>query len=188
MIPRTLSMIPILALALSACGGGSSGNTTSGATTASEGGGGGTMPADFKATDACAVIDKATMGALLKTEVSETQLALVHEPNGNEAGTSECTYLTKDGRASLMTRWSPISDNSAEAMKTARDTSAASVKAFGKTIEDVAGLGKTAFWVPGINQLSVFIGDAKFIIVTVPDVAGSDPKAAATAVAKKLGA
>src|SRR4051812_31947216 len=71
----------------------------------------------WDATNACALLDKAAVGAALNDPVTETSVSLVHQASGSEAATSECTYmLTSGGRASLMTRNSPIADNTPEAM------------------------------------------------------------------------
>lgn len=190
MIIRSAALLMISAIALAACsqenagaGGQDEGGMISGSA------GKGTMPANFKATDACSVIDKAAMASLLNTTVSETSLALVHEPTSSEAATSECAYITADGRASVMLRWSPISDNTEGAMTGARNAIAETVKAMGNIpIEDISGLGKKAFFVTRINQLNVFIGEDKMAIITVPAVAGHDPKEAAVSIARKLGA
>lgn len=176
------------ALALSACGGG--GDDTGkaqpeGKTAAADG-----QPANWKATDACSILPKAAVAEILKRDVAETGLALVHEPGAAEAGTSECTYSGADGNvASLQARWSPIADNTAETIAAARTAGAAALKAFGKVPEDVPGLGKAAFYAPGIDQLTVFLDDSRMIVVTaqkVPD--GTTGKDAVIALARKAGA
>jgi hypothetical protein len=150
------------------------------------------MPATWKATDACSILDKAELAAALKQDVKEAQISLVHEPDASDAGTSECTYLGADGSpvASLMTRWSPINDNSPAAIDGARNAAASALKAFSdKKLEDVPGLGKAAFFVPGMSSLNVFIDDARMIILTlrrVPD--GASDKDIAVALARKAGA
>src|SRR5690349_10745205 len=99
-------------IVLSGCGDNGAGREAGGSTAATGG-----MPANWKATDACSIIDKAEMAEVMKSEVTETSLALVHEPDAAAAGTSECTYLLADGgRAAVMTRWSPIDDNTPEAI------------------------------------------------------------------------
>lgn len=171
----------IFALPLAACGGSGAGNSAAGEEKVADAGG---SSASWKATDACSIIDKAEMGAAIKVEVTETSLALVNEANGPNAATSECTYLLKDGgRASVMTRWSPINDNTDDAIKMARSTLTETVKAFGKTIEEVPGVGKAAFFVPGINQLNVYLDDARMMIITVPG--GAEGKDQAIALAKQ---
>lgn len=181
------------ALVLAGCDGTTAGNTTAGGatttaeTSASGSSGGKSPPADFKATDACVLLDKAAVAEVLKTPVTAATLGLVHESSGSDAATSECTYETANGKASLMARWSPIADNTADAIKMARDGVAASMKAFSdKPVEDIPGVGKAAFFVPGINQLNVFIGDDKFVVITTPG--REEGRATALALAKKLGA
>jgi hypothetical protein len=119
--------------------------------------------------------------------VSEATLGLVHESSGSDATTSECSYIMADGgRASVMLRWSPIADNTAEAMAATRNASAETLKAFGATAETVEGLGKSAFWIAKTDTLNVFIGDDKFAIITLP--ADPSSKDQATTLARQLGA
>lgn len=180
------------AMLLAACGGEGAGGNAGGATAstgtaASSSAAGGQMPADFKATDACAVFDKAVVAKVLGTSVTEASLGLVHEANGNEAATSECTYTLADGRATIMTRWSPIGDNSEGAINEARNTLNQVMKAFGAgPAEDVAGLGKASIWAGKAGQLQTFIGEDRMVLITVPD--GPDAKDKAIALAKKAGA
>ena len=168
-------------LLLGGCGGtGGSSTGNSGAAVANDTN---VATGTWDATDACALLDKAALGAALKDQVTEASLGLVHQASGGEAATSECTYLlASGGRASFMARNSPIADNTDGAIAAARKATQQSVSAFiDKKVEDVPGLGKAAFFVPGINQLNVFIDDSKFVILTI----GSAPDATAkeTAVA-----
>ena len=145
------------------------------------------MPANWRATDACSIIDKATMGEVLGVPVTETSLALVHEPGVADAGTSECTYLLGDDRASVMTRWSPIGDNSEGVIKAARSTLNQTLKMFGNgKVEDVPGLGKASLWVDKIGQLQTFIGEDRMVLITIPSGPGAKDKA--IVLAKKAGA
>lgn len=154
-------------LLLAGCGGtGGSSTSNSGAAAANDP----KVAAEtWDATDACALLDKATLGAALKDQVTEASLGLVHQASGAEAATSECTYLlASGGRASFMARNSPIADNSDGSIAAARKATQQSVSAFtDKKIEDVPGLGKGAFFVPGINQLNVFIDERRFVILTI---------------------
>ena len=139
---------------------------------------------DWDASDACALLDKAAVGAALGDTVTETSLAFVNKADGANAGTSECTYSLAGGsRATLMTRRSPIGDNSDAAIKQTRETTEKTMAAFSdKKIEAVAGLGTAAFFGPGINQMNVFLDDSRFVILTV----GSAPAATAKDVAAGL--
>src|SRR6218665_2170374 len=149
-------------------------------------------PTGWNATDACSVLDKATVAEIRKQPVSEVQLGMVNEAGSATAATSECAYIGAEGRsiARLTTRWSPINDNTAETIAMARSATAAAMKAFSdKPLEDIPGLGKAAFLAPKIDQLSVFIDDARMIVVTaekVPD--GASGKDIVIALAKKAGA
>ena len=182
-------------LALGGCGdktAAPAGGETGGNAQSGTGAAAGAMPANWKATDACAIVTKEAVAEALKLEVTDAQLGLVHEPGTADAGTSECTYIGKDGGsvAQVMTRWSPINDNTAETIAAARNTAAAAIKPFtDKPMEDIPGLGKAAFMAPGINALTVFIDDARMITLTPRKTGeGVSGKDAAIALAKKGGA
>lgn len=148
----------------------------------------GAAPSGWNAADACAMVDKAKMAATAGKPVSEATLGLVHTSSGGgDATTSECSYIMEDGsRASVMLRWSPINDNTPETMALAFKTSKQAAEPFGGTVEAVEGLGKSAFWTAKIDSMSVFIGDDKFAIITLPSNPSS--KEQATALARDLGA
>lgn len=149
-------------------------------------------PSAWNAADACSILDKAAVAEILGREISSTQVSLVHEAGSADAATSECAYLGADGAsvARLMTRWSPINDNTTESIAMARSSTAATMKAFSSVpLEDIPGLGKAAFLAPNISQLNVFIDDARMIVVTVEKVPdGAQGKDLAIAMAKKAGA
>ena len=146
----------------------------------------------WNAADACSILDKAAVATILGREIPSTQLSLVHEAGASDAATSECTYIGADGGsvARLMTRWSPINDNTTESIAMARSSTAATMKAFSSVpLEDVPGLGKAAFLAPNVSQLNVFIDEARMIIVTIEKVPdGAQGKDVAVAMAKKAGA
>ena len=142
----------------------------------------------WDASDACALLDKAAVGAALGDTVTETSLAFVTKAEGANAATSECTYLLKGGsRATLMARRSPIGDNSDAAIKQTRETTERTMAAFSdKKIEDVAGLGKAAFFVPGINQMNVFLDESRFVILTIGSAPAASAKDTAVALVGKI--
>ena len=142
----------------------------------------------WDATNACALLDKAEVGAALGDEVSETNLALVNQASGPNAATSECTYMLASGsRASLMARNSPIADNTDASIKLARNATQETVSAFtDKKVEDIPGIGKAAFFVPGINQLNVFIDDKRFVILTISSAPNESAKATAVDLFAKI--
>lgn len=185
----TTLKIALFCCALGLAGCGKKGEESSAASPAAAGA---AQPSGWNAADACSILGKAAVAEILKREVASTQLSLVHEADGSAAATSECAYLGADGAsvARLMTRWSPIKDNTPDAIAAARSTAAATMKAFSSVpIEDIPGLGKAAFLAPPISQLNVFIDDARMIVVTaekVPD--GASGKDIAIALAKKAGA
>lgn len=158
-----VALVP--ALALAACGGSQS-DGRDGKSAAQASG--------WDATDACKLLDKAAVGAALGDTVTETSLAFVHQPTAVEAATSECTYRLKGGStATLMARRSPIADNTPEVIAQTRKATETTMRAFSdKAIEDVPDLGKAAFFVPGINQMNVFLDDQRFVVLTVGTAPG----------------
>lgn len=170
-------------LMLSACGSGADSATEGEVKTAA-------ATDNWDATDACALLDKAAVGAALNDPVTETSLAFVNEASGPNAATSECTYrLTSGGTAMLMARRSPIADNTPEAIAIARKGMEETMAAFGgAVIEDVDGLGKAAFYVPKVSQLNVFIDDDKFVILTLATAPAATAKATAVELVRKIGA
>ncbi|MBX3593003.1 hypothetical protein [Sphingomonas sp.] len=192
---KTATILTALAtgsILLAGCGGGGSGSTPAtadngAAPAAVAGGGGATPPAGWNALDACAVIDKAAMAAIVGKSVSETALGMVSESDGTTAATSECTYTLDGGeQATVMLRWSPIADNNEGAINLTRNGLQQTLKAFGGSVETLNGLGKAAFWVDATKSLNVFIGEDKFAIINMPR--GPAAKDHGIAVAKRLGA
>lgn len=164
-------------------GGSSTGNSSTAATNDTKVATGG-----WDATDACALLDKAALGAALKDQVTEASLGLVHQASGAEAATSECNYLlASGGRASFMARNSPIADNTDGSIAAARKATQQSVSAFtDKKVEDVPGLGKAAFFVPGINQLNVFIDERRFVILTISGAPDATAKETAVGLVRDI--
>lgn len=171
-----LVIISGAALTLAACGG--AGDTAGGDESRTDTK---VVTAGWDATDACALLDKAVVGAALEDNVTEASVGLVNQASGPNAATSECTYLLESGgRASLMARSSPIADNTDDAIKLARSATQEAVSAFtDKKVEDIPGIGKAAFFVPGINQLNVFIDDKRFVILTISSAPNERAKAMA---------
>jgi hypothetical protein len=141
----------------------------------------------WDATDACSLLDKAAVGAALGDTVTQTALGLVNQASGANAATSECTYtLAGGGNAVLMVRWSPIADNTPEAISMARNAIQETTKAFGKSVEDVQGAGIAAIFVPGINQMNVYLDDKRFVMLTISSAPNNSAKATAIALVKKI--
>jgi len=142
----------------------------------------------WDATNACALLDKATVGAALGDPVTETSLAFVNKASGANAATSECTYqLSGGGSATLMTRRSPIADNTPEAIALARKSTEQALAAFGKAkVEDIDGLGKAAFYVPAVKQMNVFLDDDKFVVLTLSSLPADKAKTVAMDLVRKI--
>lgn len=179
--PTGLNILGGAALLLASCG--SAGNETNDGQASTN-----VANSGWDATNACALLDNSAVGAALDDNVTETSLAMVSQALGANAATSECTYMLESGgRASLMARNSPIADNTDDAIKLARNATQETVSAFtDKKIEDVPGMGKAAFFVPGINQLNMFIDDKRFVILTISSAADDRAKATAIELAKNI--
>ena len=124
------------------------------------------MPASWKATDACAMLDKGVVGQVLGSAVTKAELSTVTEPTDATAGLSMCSYTLADGKtASLLTRWSPVPDNSVDAIKRTRAMSEETAP--GKVV-DVPGIGHNAYWVGGpLAQLNWFMGEDRYANLTL---------------------
>lgn len=148
----------------------------------------GAAASGWDASDACALLDKAAVGTALGDSVTETSLAFVNKAEGANAATSECTYRLAGGStATLMARLSPIGDNSDAAIKQTREATEKTMAAFSdKKIEDVPGLGKAAFFVPGINQLNLFLDDSRFVILTISSAPNATAKDTAVGLIGKM--
>lgn len=167
---------------LAGCGGSQGGDKAAG-------GGAKTAAADWDATDACARLDKTAVGAALGDTVMETSLAFVHRSmGGGDASTSECTYtLASGGKATLMTRNSPIADNIPESIAMTKKTTQEMLSMLGgdSRVEDVPGLGKAAFFVPRIGQMSAFLDDSRFVVLTIDAPTPEKAKQIATDLVRK---
>ena len=186
---RTIMLVAVAAsLTLAGCGGEAADKGDGAGKASSAAAKSGTAPPhDWNAADACAVVDKAAMSAILGQAVTETRLGNVSKSDGATAVTSECSYQLADGgSATLMLRWSPIGDNSEGSINLTRNGLEQTLKGFGGHVETIEGLGKAAFWAAMTKSLNVFIGENKFAIITVP--AGTASKEQAVALAHKLGA
>lgn len=172
-----------LCLLLAGCGGSQGGDQAAGSD-----GKVAAAASGWDATDACDRLDKAAVGTALGDTVTETSLAFVHQSMGSDASTSECTYqLAGGGKATLMTRNSPIADNTPEVMAMTKKTTAGAMAAFSsKPIEDVPGLGISAFFVPGINQMNVFLDDRRFVVLTIDGAPADKAKQIAADLVRKV--
>lgn len=156
------------ALALTGCGGG---EPAGGGTAAEQGAPGGGLPSSgWNVADACSVLAKADVAAVMGETVAGTELGTVSKGTDQLAGFSTCHYLMPDAmrQVGFMARLSPEPDNTPDAIRKARDE----VAEFMGPVSDEAGLGRAAFWVPKLRQMVVFIGDDRYANITMP--AGDD--------------
>jgi len=121
-------------------------------------------PAQAKRLDACETLAKGEVERVIGETVKSADLSRVTEGTDSTAAFSQCTYKTASGRTiEFFARRSPVPDNTPDAIQKSRET----MKGFSK-LEDVSGVGKTAFWVGGpINQLHVFEGENIYLYLAM---------------------
>ena len=138
----------------------------------------------WNAADACALLDKSTVGAALGTKIVKAELGPTAQMTEQSAGISTCFYDLEDGQqVAFLARQSPVADNTPEAMKKARDE----VAAMAGPVTEVGGVGKSAFWIPSLRQLVVFLGEDRYFNVTMPAKLGDkDPKTLALGLATRV--
>ena len=167
-------------LALAGCG--KSGGSTGGAAPSGSTGGGWSAPSGWKATDACATLDKAKVAAATGAAVKSATLSGVTEARDGMAAVSTCIYaLDNGGSIGVLTRESPDdSEPPADYVKQSAD--------MGMKLEPVAGVGRTAFWADGLKSLQVFVDKRRYTAInySMPPE-GADAKGAATKIAHDLG-
>ncbi len=175
---RSLAVVPAL-IALTACGGGEVGNGSSSGAAA-----GGTAVSKWNAEDACSVLAKGDVEAVMSDKVTATELGTVSKGTDQLAGFSTCHYLMPDAmrQVGFMARLSPEPDNTPEAIKKARDE----VAEYMGPVSDEAGLGKAAFWVPKVRQMVVFIGEDRYANITMPAGEDAAMRAKARALLEKV--
>lgn len=138
----------------------------------------------WNAEDACSLLDKATVGAALGTEIVKVVPGPVTKGTDQTAGFSTCYYDLANGqRLAFMARQSPGPDNTPEAMQRTRSE----LNEIVGMVEDVSGVGKSAFWVPKLRQLVVFLGEDRYFSLTMPrSVGDKDPKTLALGLATRI--
>ena len=116
-------------------------------------------------SDACTILSKVDVAAVIGTFVEHTELAQVAKMTDQTAGFSTCVYtMPANKQVAFMARLSPEDDNTPEAMKSARDQAA---ELMGPA-EDVPNLGKYAFWLPKLRQIVVFVDGNRYMNLTLP--------------------
>lgn len=174
---RLAILVSVAALAACSSPGGGNGGTASG--------GGTTTAAAWNAADACALLPREAVAQAVGRPVTDAQLAVISPGGGGMAMVSTCTYdFGADKSLTLLTRLSPNPDNNDAMFRETREGLADNGR---NRIEDVPGLGRHAFYVDGLKQLNVFVGDDRMISLTGmagPD--GVDMKAALMALARRL--
>jgi len=118
--------------------------------------------------DACALLARADVEAVLGAPVKEPAHGMENEGDATTATISECHYdpgsESSTRSATVFVRRSPADDNSTGAITSVRDT----VKEMaGTDPQAVAGIGDTAFWGGRRAGLHVFKGPNWYLIISV---------------------
>ena len=127
-----------------------------------------------KAPQACSLLSKAELQKIAGEAIEEPQQR--PQPQNDKVKVTTCTYAGTEGikSMSLLVRISNADDNSPDYVKQ-------TMKDSGMNIEDVSGVGDSAFWTS--MQLQVFKG--KGIQLAISVFGFSNPKDLAIATAKK---
>jgi hypothetical protein len=118
-------------------------------------------------TDACALLPAAEVQGIVGGTVGDSLALALPGPDGG-LSLSQCNYsMGADPAAvSLMLR----RGNPGETPEAATAGARQSLVESGVEVEDVPGLGQTAFW--GGNQLHVFADEGWYLVVTPPAAGG----------------
>jgi hypothetical protein len=178
MMKRTLASAAIvLAALISACSG-----------SKPEGGGSGqaitgTKLGGWNVLDACAKLDKTVLEQSLGGKVQSAELSAVHDGSNGGDLYSQCVYNFGGLDIVVFGTGESAGGSASELAESMR----AQIKQGSDTpTEDVPGLGEAAIWNAGLHQLYVFVGDHRFFSLTMGRPGGTDQKAAAVALARKL--
>jgi hypothetical protein len=118
--------------------------------------------------DACALVARAEVEALLGAQVKEPQYGMENAGDATTATISECRYdpgsESSAKSATVFVRRSPVNDNTPSAIASVRDT----VKEMaGTDPQAVPGVGDTALWGGHRAGLHVFKGSNWYLIISV---------------------
>lgn len=137
--------------------------------------------------DACALLPAEAVAETVGRPVERAEVRSAELGSERMATNSTCNYRFGAGKSiDFFARRSPAAENDDATMKQTRDAVASTG---GGAVEDVAGLGKHAFWIERSRQLHVFIGEDRYIYFTAfrpPD--GVDIKQAMINLARRVGA
>jgi hypothetical protein len=112
--------------------------------------------------NACSLVTQQEAEELLNEKLAAPREEQHLEGESTRAAMSSCLFPSESQKSlSIFYRKSPIADNSPESIQAIKNT----VSGEGSSLEEVDGVGNTAFW--SNNQLHVFEGDRSYLIITV---------------------
>ena len=115
--------------------------------------------------NACSLMTQQEAEEVLNEKVQQPREEQHLEGESTRAAMSFCLFPSESGKSlTIFYRKSPIPDNSPESIQAVKNT----VSSEGTSVQDVRGVGNTAFW--SGNQLHVFHGDRSYIIITIDGV------------------
>jgi hypothetical protein len=122
--------------------------------------------------NACLILPKEEVERILGQAVESANLSRAAEGTATVAALSQCTYQTTGGQTiEFFARRSPTADNTPEEIEEVRETMK---RVTLKEVEEISGVGSTAFWVPLISQLHVFAGENIYLFFTMKNFKETD--------------
>lgn len=146
-------------LALCGCEGGGA------ASNAGAGGAATAVASEWKATDACAMMDKGFVATTLGSAVRSATLGAVKDEGDGFPLYSQCEFLLADGR--MLVFGAGRYTNGADLARQVADMRGQAKMISDKSPTDLPGLGKAALWVADVGALYVFFGDGRYASATV---------------------
>ena len=172
-------------LMLAACSGQQGGAATAG--NGASASGGTTAPASgpsLNLTDACAVLPGDRMAQEIGLPLREADLRNVMTDSGNGMSSSRCVYDFGDGLASLNLERFPDGSDMAAIFSGTRSLVS---KNGAEPVEDVPGLGESAFWEARSNTLYIMLSDNRQMVLTTTRLPATvNSKEALTSVARSI--
>ena len=149
-----------LALALGGCG--SSGGSSNASGSAAAG------PIAWKATNACALLDKSVVTTTLGSAVKSTKLSAVKDEGNGFPLYSQCEYMLEDGR--MLIFGAGQYTNGATLAEQVKDMRSQASMVTDKSPADFPGLGKAALWAPDLHAMYAMFGDGRYVSATLSQV------------------
>jgi hypothetical protein len=131
--------------------------------------------------NACSLMTQQEAEELLNEKMGSPREEQHLEGEITRAAMSSCLFPSESEKSlSIFYRKSPIADNSPESIQALKNT----ISGEGGAVEEVDGVGNTAFW--SNNQLHIFEGDRSYLIITVDGLADEEQSSEAAKKAAEI--